>query len=219
MQRHSRKKRWIVVVSIAVLLHVALFYSVRPSFFSAFRKTIDADSGDGRGQPAPPRFIITIPVEIDDSPSPDMEQNPVQQPTPKVVAEHQATENAVTKELREGYETETPADIENLVGESPQTMPDNIGPEAVVIPPRPLEITWPDTRRLKHCLGHHVDVHIEVSAEGHILQVKADDPGQPPDCIEAALRSARLIVFEPGHKDGHPATMWTRVRIEFRKKN
>jgi outer membrane biosynthesis protein TonB len=218
MEQKNRKKHWIVIVSIAVLLHVALFYTVKPGFFAAFKKTVDADAGNGAGQPIPPHFIITIPVEIDDSHSPDIEQNPVQEPATTVSVDHQATESPVTPVVKEGYSDEPAADVDNLLGDAPQTLPDNIGPRAVVIPPRPLEITWPDTRRLKHCLGHHVDVQIEVSSDGSILQVKAADATQPADCIDAALKSARLIVFEPGVKDGLPVTMWTRVRIQFRKK-
>ena len=218
MQRKSRKNQWVVIVSVAVLLHLALFYTVRPSFFSVFKKSIDADTGDGLGQLAP-HFIITIPVEIDDSANPLTEQNPVQESATRAPVHHQPTRSPVTPPAKEGYSDEPAADIEQLVGEGPQTLPDNIGPEAVAIPPRPVEITWPDTRRLKHCLGHHVDVRIEVSPEGVILQVKAEETTQPQDCLEAALRSARLIRFEPGLKDGVPVTMWTRIRIEFRKMN
>ena len=218
MEQKNRKKHWIVIVSIAVLLHVALFYTVKPGFFAMFKKTVDADAGDGAGQPIPPHFIISIPVEIDDSHSPDIEQNPVQEPTTKVSVDHPAMESPVTPVTKEGYSDEPSADVESLVGDAPQTLPDNIGPPAVVILPRPVEITWPDTRSLKNCLGQHVDVQIEVSSDGSILQVKVADATQPAECIAAALQSARLIIFEPGVKDGLPVTMWTRVRIEFRKK-
>jgi len=217
MERKSNK-HWIAIISIAVLLHLALFYSVKPGFFRAFKKTIDTGENEGQGQPLPAHFIITIPVEIDDSPNPDMEQNPVQEPVKPVFVDQQTTKNSSTPLDKKGYSDDPAADLESLIGESPQALPDNIGLESVLIPPRPVEITWPDTRRLKHCLGHHVDVEIEVSSDGRILQVKAHRSSQPPDCVEAALQSARFIVFEPGLKDGAPATMWTQIRIEFRRK-
>ena len=215
----KRNSHWIAIISIAVLLHLVLFYSIKPGFFTAFKKTVDTGEDTGQGQPLPAHFIITIPVEIDDSPTPDMEQNPVQEPERPVAVNQQTTKNPPTPLNQKGYSDEAASDLESLIGDSPQALPDNIGPEAVLIPPRPVEITWPDTRRLKHCLGHHVDVEIEVSSEGLILQVKAQHSSQPPDCVEAALQSARFIVFEPGLKDGAPATMWTRIRIEFRRKN
>jgi hypothetical protein len=87
-----------------------------------------------------------------------------------------------------------------------------------MIPPRALEITWPDTRDLGHCLGHHIDIMIQVDEKGSIVSIKPLDSNHPQDCIDAALESARQIVFEPGRVNGVPASMWTQVRIDFRKK-
>ena len=92
------------------------------------------------------------------------------------------------------------------------------GAELVEIPPRPLEITWPDTHDLKHCIGHQIDVRIQVDEDGTILNVEVDDTGQPSDCVMAALESAREIVFSPGLINGKPAKMWTQIRIDFKKK-
>jgi hypothetical protein len=88
----------------------------------------------------------------------------------------------------------------------------------VSIPPRPIEITWPDTRSLQHCLGHYIDVKIHVSATGKILDAQAAEEDHPADCLQAALDSANRIIFEPGQIDGQPARMWTLVRIDFRRK-
>jgi TonB family protein len=81
-----------------------------------------------------------------------------------------------------------------------------------------VEITWPDTRQLRHCLGEDIDVRIEVDEDGTVLSVEPVDKKQPKDCMRAAIESARAIVFEPGEVDGVPTRMWTQVRIEFRKK-
>jgi hypothetical protein len=71
---------------------------------------------------------------------------------------------------------------------------------------------------LRHCLGHHIDIRIEVDERGKVLRVEPMDMNHPQDCIAAALESAGKIVFEPGQVDGTTTRMWTQVRIDFRKK-
>lgn len=87
------------------------------------------------------------------------------------------------------------------------------------IPPRPVEITWPDTRRLKACIGQSVEVRVLVGDDGRVLDVRGP-AGSPagPACIAAAVETARRIRFEPGRVAGLPATLWTQVRIDFEKK-
>jgi hypothetical protein len=82
-----------------------------------------------------------------------------------------------------------------------------------------MEITWPDTHHLEHCLGQHIDVRIQVSKTGEILQMHVEDEDHPEDCLKAALDSARRIVFAPGKINGRPARMWTRIQIDFQPKN
>ncbi|MEJ2722620.1 MAG: energy transducer TonB, partial [bacterium] len=109
--------------------------------------------------------------------------------------------------------------LDNLLGDASQTLPQGPGANLVQIPPRPLEITWPDTRKLKHCLGHQIGVRIQVAEDGAILHVAVDEEGHPPDCVAAALESARRIVFAPGKINGKPAKMWTQIRIDFKERN
>lgn len=223
MSKRIKSREWIIIIAVAIVIHVALFFFIRPSFFSAFRKTIDETSETGEGQPFTQTAILTIPIEIDDV-SEVEEQNPVQE-TAEARRREEKRHQEVTRVILndavttdEGPAAEAETDVDNLSGQSPQTLPHNIGPEAVVIPPRALEITWPDTRKLRHCLGHHIDIRIQVAEDGAIARVEALSNDHPPDCIRAALESARRIVFEPGQKDGRPTTMWTQVRIDFRKK-
>jgi len=93
------------------------------------------------------------------------------------------------------------------------------GGRDTAVPPRPVEITWPETKGLGHCLGLEIAIRIEVDKEGEVLQVKAVDAGHPPDCTKAALDAARLIRFRPGLVKGRPARMWTQLRIDFRRKS
>ena len=115
------------------------------------------------------------------------------------------------KNLETGKETE-------ILADSPDPRPYQPEPQTTTLPPRPLEITWPDTRELSHCLGHEIVIRIQVGQQGEILSAMATDDDHPADCILAALESARQIVFSPATIDGVPASMWTEVRIDFRKR-
>jgi outer membrane biosynthesis protein TonB len=221
--RDKRTKEWMIIVAVVIALHVVLFLTVRPSFFAMFKKSITSASEGGTREPFAPAAILTIPIEIEDNPE-EQEQEPVQdatEPTPTEDKKPEETTTLLTNEVvspDEGSPSDGPVDVENLLGDSPETLPHSAGPTGVMIPPRAMEITWPDTRKLKHCLGHHIDIKIEVDENGAILSVEPLPGDHPPDCIRAAVESARRIVFEPGLIDGVPKTMWTHIRIDFRKK-
>jgi TonB family protein len=87
------------------------------------------------------------------------------------------------------------------------------------IPPRPVEITWPETRQLKQCIGQSVNVKILVSEEGRVKEVKIVPAEILPACADAALAAARHIRFEPGRTGGVAAEMWTEVRIDFQRRD
>jgi len=90
---------------------------------------------------------------------------------------------------------------------------------AGVVPPRPVEITWPDTRKLSHCVGLRIDVRIRVDALGRVERVEPASQGLPPDCVRAALDTAKRIKFTPGTVGGKPAALWSLVTIDFEKRN
>lgn len=90
---------------------------------------------------------------------------------------------------------------------------------AAPVPPRPVEITWPETRKLKQCIGESVTVRIWVSEEGKVKDAQVVPSGVLPACADAALVAARHIRFEPGRQGGVPVTMWTEVRIDFQQRN
>jgi protein TonB len=91
--------------------------------------------------------------------------------------------------------------------------------EAAAVPPRPIEITWPETRQLKQCIGQSVNVRIWVSEEGRVKDVQVVPSGALPACLDAALSAARHIRFEPGRQGGVAVTMWTEVRIDFQRRD
>jgi TonB family protein len=87
------------------------------------------------------------------------------------------------------------------------------------VPPRPIEITWPETKQLKQCIGQSVNVKIWVSENGAVKDAKVVPSGVLPACADAALSAARHIRFEPGRQGGVAVTMWTEVRIDFQKRD
>lgn len=216
--RHDRRNLWLGVIAIALLLHLILLLSIRPEFFAMFKKNVTS-AGEGTSMLASsPDAIITIPIEIVDENDQPIEIDPT---------ETQKKNTHPTKEREHHVDESDPAkqntsneimNVENLLGESPVTLPHVEGPIRIAIPPRPLEITWPDTRDLKNCLGHYIDVQIQVDEKGRILDVEARSGNHPEECLLAAIDSAWRIVFEPGLVDGIPSRMWTQVRIDFRRK-
>jgi TonB family protein len=87
------------------------------------------------------------------------------------------------------------------------------------VPPRPVEITWPETRRLKQCIGQSVSVRILVSEKGAVKDAVVVARGVLPECADAALVAARHIRFEPGRTGGVASEMWTEVRIDFQRRD
>jgi hypothetical protein len=92
-----------------------------------------------------------------------------------------------------------------------------VGAAGGTVPPRPIEITWPDTRKLSHCVGLRIDVRIRVDELGRVERVEPASTGLPDDCVRAALETAKRIKFTPGTVAGKPATLWSLVTIDFEK--
>lgn len=151
--------------------------------------------------------ILTIPIEIEED-SPEKMTEKEAEPTPKA----EKTGPSARNDFSSLYDS-----LDDLLGEGAQSITRNPGPRPVAVPPRPVEITWPDTRRLGHCIGSHVIVNVQVGKDGEILQIRPQQADLPADCIRAAVDAAEKIIFEPGTMNGVPSKMWTKVRIDFRQ--
>lgn len=211
----SRRKRalyWLAIVGSAVALHILLFVGVRQSFFEVFRKSIDENAGASSPSASYPDAIVAIVIDVDG-----------EEPTAAEVVERTVPipPRPGDAEPRPGRGDDPLADIDvlDITGEAQAPLPAERSGRSTAIPPRPVEIMWPRTRGLGHCLGLSIDIRIEVGAAGEVLGVEPHDSRHPSDCTEAALEAARRIKFVPGRVKGKPARMWTRVRIDFRRKN
>jgi hypothetical protein len=209
--------RWLVIIAAALLAHLAVFLYVKPSAIRVMRRVVAPGSEKPTKAGTYPDAVFSIPVEYENSQS---EPRPV--PVVTLEPEHEepppetTTEGAASPSDRTGAPS---TDLGALAGDASRTIPRGSDSGLVRIPPRPLQITWPDTRRLKHCLGHQIRIRIQVDETGRITRIEAPDEDHPPDCINAALESARQIVFAPGTIGGRPVTMWTEIRIDFRTKD
>ena len=212
MKTPIRARTWLIVIGVVVLAVALALLKARPS-----RVTLN---GGNRGVPveqqAPlvlnPDTVLYFPLDVEDVEIPRVS---IVLNEPPAAEEPPAEEEPKPPAPSGGSEGRS--DFSELVGDASTPLPRGQDVEPVKIPPRPVQITWPDTRRLKHCLGNRIDLRIQVGEDGRILGIEAEQgPEHPQDCLDAALESARQIVFSPGTINGRPVRMWTEVRIEFR---
>ncbi|MFH1755118.1 MAG: hypothetical protein ABIA59_05390, partial [Candidatus Latescibacterota bacterium] len=207
MAERNKPIYWTAFIIVAVLLHITLLLTLKPSFFSLFKKTIRADDVGSAQNFEGSDVILTIPIEIEDESSDtpiDME--------PDRIRQGESSHPGSSSEFSSLFDN-----LDDLLGDGSQSITRDAGPRPVSVPPRPVEITWPDSRKLGHCIGMYVVVNIQVGMEGAILQLRADRTDLPADCIRAAVEAAEQIVFTPGSINGMPSKMWTKVRIDFRQ--
>lgn len=209
----SRRKWWIIA-AIALAFHLALLLFVEPEYFDFLLRDINAPSGASSSRSASswPDAIIAIQVDVEDTES-DIPAQPLAEPTTAAPA-------TVPRDGERTGEDEAleSVDVGDILGAAQAPRAGGGDRRDETIPPRPVEITWPETRRLKHCIGRHADVRILVGEDGRIREVVPQPGDIAPDCLAAALDAARRIKFTPGRVDGKPAELWAQVRIDFEEK-
>ena len=199
---------WMLIILLAVLGHFALVLLVKPSFLGIFKKSIvDTDASSSTAS-SPPNAIIVI--SMDES---GEETRPVEIIEP--MRDFSETEAVETDDASDSDSDSD--DVLDLVNDHQAPLPGSPTTRAAVIPPKPVEITWPETKNLRHCLGMRITVRIRVDKRGEIIRVEPVRSNLPPDCTAAAERAARRIVFLPGKINGKPAEMWATIQIDFRQ--
>jgi hypothetical protein len=207
MSNRRRSTYWLLIALLAVAIHLVLLLSIKPGFFEVFRKTLSDQSGASSPGPSFPQAIVVVPLEVES----DEAEAPVEEPR----EEHPPpSQNPVNGRGDSDLET---INILDVVGQAQAPLPSQPGSSTAIVPPRPVEITWPETEKLGHCLGQHIDIRIRVGTEGEILLVEPTTHDHPADCTQAAIDAAQRIRFQPGTVDGKPKAMWAQIRIEFRK--
>ena len=212
--REDSKRKWWVIAAIVLALHLILLVSVRPEFFDLFLRDIHAPSG-GRspGAASLPDAIIAIQVDVEDAET-EIPLEVAEKPS-AVAPPHPVPRASGGSGDAESFQT---IDLGEILGDAAQPREGGATRRQETVPPRPVEITWPETRRLKHCIGRHVDVRILVGEDGGIRDVVPEAGDIAPDCLKAAVDAARRIKFTPGRVGGKPAELWAQVRIDFEEK-
>jgi hypothetical protein len=210
--RHSR-----VTIMLTVVLLLLAFGYVLPSLFGERRHGAEAPNADS--SPAvgsSPDAVIAIQVDVENRLRP-IDVTPIpDEPLPLPVVSPPAADTTVTNPPNGGDDELEPLDLADASAGTRARARESSTNR--VIPPRPVEITWPETSRLKECIGRHVDVDIRVGEDGTVLRVDPVEHDFPEDCLRSALNAAAQIRFVPGTVDGKPATLSTRVRIDFEKR-
>ncbi len=206
--RRGSLRYWLMIIVLAVGVHFALVFLVKPSFLGIFRKSIKNAETSFSASSSIPSAIIVVPLDEDGEETRAVE---IVEPN-RDFSETEAVEADYGDDSSQDSD-----DILDLVNNAQTPLPGTPTTPPAVIPPKPVEITWPETKNLRHCLGKQITVRIRVGEGGEITRVDPVRNDLPPDCTAAALRAARRIVFLPGRINGHPAAMWTTIQIDFRR--
>jgi hypothetical protein len=208
--RRRKPRFWLLIILIAVAVHLIILFGVKTQYFNVFRKSIDDNIASSSRQASFPDAIVAITVDVEGD-----ETAPVEIVEPPVEQRETNTEQVDSPNEQDSNSE----DVLDILGDLQTPLPSRPSTQAAVIPPRPIEITWPETKNLSHCLGMHVDVRIHVGINGEILGIDPVDSRIPDDCAAAAVSAAKRIVFLPGTVDGHAKAMWTDIRIDFRRQS
>lgn len=206
--KREKRRYWVLIILVAVLVHLVILFGVKPSYLNVFKKSLDYDTPSAARKASFPDAIIAITVDVEG-----------EEPTPIEIEEPTIERSEVVHEQSEATDEpeDQSEDLEDILGDAQNPLPARPSTPLAAIPPKPVEITWPETKNLRHCLGIQVDVRIFVGKNGEILSVKPVEDDIPQDCIAAAVSAARRIVFLPGTVEGRPKEMWTEIRIDFRR--
>ena len=207
--------RRVVMVSLALAL-VFVVLSARRTAMDVFFHDVDVAPPDTLRafDGGTPQSIIAINIDPETNATGTIDVTPPPPPPPPPPTRTDTTT------VRPDRPDSTDLDVDDLLDqEAAPREGQQPAPVAAAVPPRPVEITWPETRQLKQCIGQSVNVRIWVSERGAVKEVKVAGEGVLPACADAALAAARHIRFEPGRQGGIPAAMWTEVRIDFQKRD
>ncbi|HET6348845.1 MAG TPA: TonB family protein [Candidatus Krumholzibacteria bacterium] len=209
---HARR---IIFAACVVALLLLAFAARRTGVDSLFRREWATSAGDSTAVPmrTAPDAVVSIHIDPETDASGVIDVSPPPPPPPA------ARDTTRVRPERKQPDRKPDLGVDDLLNQ--EAGPHDIASSTAVgpVPPRPIEITWPETRQLKQCIGQSVSVRIRVSENGRVQDAQVVPSDVLPACAEAALAAARHIRFEPGRQGGVPVTMWTEVRIDFQRRD
>ncbi|MBN2185218.1 MAG: energy transducer TonB [Candidatus Krumholzibacteriota bacterium] len=202
--KHRRgSKEWIIIISIAVILHLAFFLLLKPEYLEIFRSESPGNEGDSDYLDENRVFaLIHYPDEVI---IPELDQHTpaedIEPEKPSVfdeLGEPEMNIQPVTGGRRSGGESGSSGTIRHTVE------------------PKPLFIPWPKyPEGVKKGVTGKVELLLYVDEKGEVRQVKVSR-GLPQKVFnDTAVEAAREIRFIPGAVKGVPTPMWIKFTIGF----
>ncbi len=203
----SKIRDWLVIISIAILAHIAFIMFFKPQYFRIFERQVIGEEGESTF-PALDRPFSLIPFY--DQP---VKTQVTEQVTPEEV-EKTETDRMALDDLGEPVSELLPLDRGGLQGS-----PGLAGPRRTTVEPKPLFIPWPRyPEGFKGKTGGKVELLLYVNERGEVENVKITRRLPHAELNRIAFGAARKIRFTPGMEKGVPTAMWVRLTIGFQSR-
>ena len=204
MRVRSRWREWIVIISIAIILHIAFFTFFKTRYLRIFQTELPGEEGESAFPrlDAPFSFVqlyekAEAPVAIETAPT----------------IEKAIDEATFLDEL--GEITTELLPIKRKGGGSPGLA----GNSKATVEPKPLYIPWPRyPKGYKGSRAGSVELLLYVNEDGEVENVKLSRGLPYEELNRIAIGSARKIRFTPGAEDGIPTSMWIKLTIAFQSR-
>lgn len=207
-------RRRMAMAALAIALLVIMLSARRTAMDAFFHHSRVAPDSTTASDTALSQSIIAVHIDPETNQTGTIDLTPPPPPPPPV-----REDTATVRPEKPRPDAGADLDLDDLLDRDAGARSGPSSTGLASIPPRPVEITWPETRQLKQCIGQSVTVRIRVSEQGRVKDVEIVPSAVLPACADAALAAARRIRFEPGRQGGVPVTMWTEVRIDFQRRD
>lgn len=199
-----RSRDWVIIISIAVLAHLAVFIFLKPSYLEIFRNEPPGDDGNSQFR------FIEQPYASD--PNPDYSPAVPEVTDPVNVVEDENKIQSFLDDLGEPAIDVAPVNVGRRGGGSDG----RAGPRRTTVEPKPLFMPWPKyPEGVDRDINGKVELLLYVDEKGKVREIKLSR-GLPSKLLnDAAMEAAADIRFIPGEVKGVPTAMWIRLTIGF----
>lgn len=201
MRVRSGWREWIVIISIAIILHLAFFTFFKTRYLRIFQTELPGEEGESTFPGLDTPFSFVQLYEKTEAPL-AVERTPT--------IEKAIDEATFLDELGEISTELLP--IERSGGGSPGLA----GNRKATVEPKPLYIPWPRyPKGFKGSRVGSVELLLYVNEDGEVENVKLSRGLPHEELNRIAIGSARKIRFTPGTEKGIPTSMWVKLTIAF----
>ena len=194
-------REWIVIISIAIILHLVFFTFFKTRYLHIFQTELPGEEGESTFPKLDAPFSFVQLYEKTEAPI-TIERAPT--------IEKAIDEATFLDELGEISTELLP--IERSAGGSPGLA----GNRKATVEPKPLYIPWPRyPKGFKGSREGSVELLLYVNEVGEVENVKLSRGLPHEELNRIAIGSARKIRFTPGTEKGIPISMWVKLTIAF----